>query len=457
MEKYDLIVIGAGPGGYPAANLAASLGKGVAIVESRELGGTCLNRGCIPTKTLIHTSEMFAEQRQWEQIGIKGEPLTLDVQALQARKDEVLDSLRTGIEQGFKKSGVEVIKGRGLVKAQGLVEVTDNDGNVAQYQADNILIAPGAKPAIPPIPGSDLPGVVDSDMLLDKRDGLYENLVIIGGGVIGMEFATIYNDFGCNVTVIEAMDRILPTMDKEIAQNLKMIMKKRGVDIHAGAAVKSIDLASDGSGRLVCTYVEKDKEQQATADGVLIATGRKPNTDGLFDPSLGIEMNRGQIVVDEGFATNVAGIYAIGDAIGGIQLAHVATAEGKAAVREMFDLPQTQDLTVIPGCVYTNPEIATVGLDADSAKEAGINAQAHKYIMSVNGKSVLSLQDRGFIKIVTDADTGRIIGGQMMCARATDMIGEIGLAISQKMTLADLGASIKAHPTFSEGIMELAE
>lgn len=453
-EKYDLIVIGAGPGGYPAAVRAAQMGKKAAMVEYRELGGTCLNRGCIPTKTLMHTAELFHEFRKSELTGLQINEIGFNLKKMQTRKEEVTESLRDGIAGLLKKQKVAVCEGRGKVAAPGKVEVQKADGTTECLEADKILIATGSRPAMPPIPGADLPDVVNSDQILDKCDNLYKRFVIIGGGVIGMEFATIYQALGCEVTVIEAMDRILPGMDREISQNLKMIMKKRGVDIHSGAKVEKITKGSDG---LSVAYTEKDKLKEVSADGVLISVGRRPNTEELFAEDLKPDMNRGMLVVDERFATNIPGVYAIGDVIGGIQLAHMATAEGYAAVAHMFGEKPPRDLRTVPSCVYTNPEIASVGMTADEAKAAGIETKSGKYIMSANGKSVLSLQERGFIKIITEADTGKVIGAQMMCARATDMIGELALAIVKGLTAEDLASVIMPHPTFSEGISEAAE
>lgn len=459
--QYDLVVIGAGPGGYPAALKAAKLGKRVAVVEKRDLGGTCLNRGCIPTKTLLHTSGLYREIRGAADFGIRCAGSELDMPGLWRHKDEVVQSLRNGIAQGFQKQKVALYKGSGRIKEPGCVEVELEDGTVQALSAANILIATGSRPAVPPIPGAGLEDVINSDDVLDKNllggsnDRPYDRIVIIGGGVIGMEMATVYSDLGSQVTVIEAMDRILPGMDKEISQNLKMIMKKRGVDIHASSTVKEIARTEGG---LTCRYEEKGKPAAAEADGILISVGRKPNTEGLFGPELEhrIQMERGYVKVDEHYQTGVPGIYAIGDAIGGIQLAHMATAEGSHAVGHMFGVEAKVNLSVIPSCVYTDPEIASIGLSADEAKAAGLSVTTGKYIMSVNGKSVLSKQERGFIKLVAENDTGKLLGAQLMCARATDMIGELGLAITKGMTAKDLSAVVMAHPTFAEGIAEAA-
>lgn len=471
-DKFDLVVIGAGPGGYEAAIEGVQKGMKVALVENRELGGTCLNRGCIPTKTILHTAELYHELQSGPSIGLTAREPVIDMEMVQKRKDEVLEQLRKGIASLMKTNRISVFYGTGTILDREHVKVAlsgEKTGEKAEEQPDgqkqdqvvletgHILIATGSVPACPPIPGSSLPGVVTSDGLLDKKD-LFEHLIIIGGGVIGMEFASVYSSLGHGVTVIEALDRILPTMDKEIAQNLKMIMKKRNVDIHTGAKVEEILRTEDGAG-LICRYVEKDKPCEARADGILIAAGRRAYTGGLITDESSQEvkdmaMERGRIVTDETYETSVPGIYAIGDVTGGIQLAHAATAQGRNAVAHMAGENMVIRTDIVPSCVYTNPEIGCVGISADEAKARGIEAVTKKYIMSANGKSILSQQERGFIKVVADSDSHRILGAQMMCARATDMISQFAVAIANELTLEDMAKVIFPHPTFSEGILE---
>ena len=471
-DKFDLVVIGAGPGGYEAAVEGVQKGMKVALVENRELGGTCLNRGCIPAKTILHTAELYHELQSGPSIGLTAREPVIDMEMVQKRKDEVLEQLRKGIASLMKTNRISVFYGTGTILDREHVKVAlsgEKTGEKAEEQPDgqkqdqvvletgHILIATGSVPACPPIPGSSLPGVVTSDGLLDKKD-LFEHLIIIGGGVIGMEFASVYSSLGHGVTVIEALDRILPTMDKEIAQNLKMIMKKRNVDIHTGAKVEEILRTEDGAG-LICRYVEKDKPCEARADGILIAAGRRAYTGGLITDESSQEvkdmaMERGRIVTDETYETSVPGIYAIGDVTGGIQLAHAATAQGRNAVAHMAGENMGIRTDIVPSCVYTNPEIGCVGISADEAKARGIEAVTKKYIMSANGKSILSQQERGFIKVVADSDSHRILGAQMMCARATDMISQFAVAIANELTLEDMAKVIFPHPTFSEGILE---
>lgn len=490
-SHYDLIIIGGGPGGYPAALKAAGLGRRVALVEKRELGGTCLNRGCIPTKTLLHSTELYREIAGAERFGIRCSAPELDEKAMWEHKDKTVGVLRDGIAQVLKKQKVVVYHGTGyIVDAQdGVVTVEADvseensgghpDGHVdgaadaqkTRLTAAHVLVATGSSPASLPIPGFELPGVINSDTVLDGNQltaacrTAGQSVIIIGGGVIGMEMATVYSNLGIPVTVLEAMDRILPTMDKEIAQNLKMIMKKRGLEIITSARVTSVE---ESEGRMICHYEQTNRKGETeTADveagTILVSIGRRPNTDTLFSvqiekhyPADRLRSQKGFLLTDEQYRTVIPGVYAIGDAIGGIQLAHMATAEGCRAVEAMFGLPFSQNLEAIPSCVYTDPEIACVGITADEAKQAGIEAVCGKYIMSVNGKSALSLQERGFIKLVAEKGSGRLLGAQLMCARATDMIGELGLALARNMTVADLAAVVMAHPTFAEGIGEAA-
>ncbi len=445
--KYDLIIIGAGPGGYEAALDASDKGMKVAIIEKDKIGGTCLNRGCVPTKTLMHTADIARELKTAEKFGVNVDDYSVDAGKMQERKNEVLDTLRSGIAGLLKKAKVDVIEGLGVIEGAGKVRVGDE-----LLEADKIMIATGSKTFVPRIEGIDTPGVVTSDELLSKDDGIYEHLVIVGGGVIGMEFASLYTALGTKVTIIEALERVLAPLDKEISQNVKMIGKKRGMDIHTRATVEKFEAGENG--KVITYYKEKDELMSVESDGVLVCIGRRANTDKLFADGVEVEMNRDLIVVNDKYETSIPGIYAIGDVIGGIQLAHTATAEGRNAVALMNGEEATIKMNVVPSCVYTNPEIATVGITADEAKAMEKDVITKKYIMSANGKSVLSDQERGFIKVVADAETKKILGAQMMCARATDMIGEFAVAISSELTLDDVAGTVHPHPTFVEGIAE---
>lgn len=448
-ENYDLIVIGAGPGGYVAAIKAAQLGKTVAVVEAREVGGTCLNRGCVPTKTLMHAAELFTQLKECEPLGIKVGQISYDILAMHQRKDAVLATLRFGIEGLFKSNKIDLIEGEGTIIAPNTVLVNGQD-----YHGQNILIATGSVPSRPPIKGIELENVVTSDELLGTSDLLYHKLVIVGGGVIGVEFATLYHALGCEVTIIEALDRILPSMDREISQNLSMILKKRGVKIHTSARVEKIEQGEE----LTCHFTVKEKAEAVCAQGVLIAIGRTPNTHRLFGEGIDLRLDKGKIPVDERFESCISGIYAIGDVIkGSVQLAHVASAQGVNAVSMMFGGEAEMKLDVVPSCIYTNPEIATVGITADEAKTLGIPVKTGKFVMSSNAKTMISMGDRGFIKVVFHSETEVILGAQMMCCRATDMISELATAIANSLTIKQLSGVIRPHPTFNEGVSEAIE
>lgn len=345
------------------------------------------------------------------------------------------------------------------VRIQKKVE-DEEDSTIAESTADdtviegeNIILASGSKPLILPIPGMDNERVLTSDALFAMKEAP-KSLIIIGGGVISVEFATVYASLECKITILEAMPKLVPNMDKEISQNLKMILKKRGIDIHTSAAVQGVTVEGE---TCTCHYIEKEKEQEVTAEYVLCAVGRCPNTDGLFGENVKPDMERGRVLVNENFESSIPGVYAIGDLIFGAQLAHAASAQGIVVAEQLAGKEPSVNLDVVPGCVYTDPEIASAGITEDAAKEQGIKVKTGKFIMSANGKSLITKEERGFIKIVADEETDVILGAQMMCARATDMIGEFVTAIANKMTVAQLLKGMRAHPTYNEGIGEALE
>jgi len=454
VEMFDLIVIGSGPGGYVAAIKAAKLGKKTALIEKRELGGTCLNRGCIPTKTLMHSTHFLHEAEKMKEAGISFSGLDIDYERLLARKDEVVGGIRKGIEGLLKANGVKVYQGTATIVDNNGVKVKGQEDET-DLRVDNILIATGSEPLRPNIEGINLKNVVTSDELLNGQVKPEKKLLIIGGGVIGVEMATVYNDLGCEVEIIEAMDRILPGIDKEISQSITLGLKRRNVKIHTGAKV--VRISEGGMYGLVCEYTEKGGTKTTDAEIILLAVGRRPNTEGLFGSDIKPEMDGAYIKVNGNFETSIPNIYAIGDVIRGKQLAHAASAQGIAAVEIICGHKPTVDLDVIPSCIYTYPEAAAAGLDETEAKSLGYNVKIGKYPMLGNGKTLLSMGERGFVKIVCDADTGRILGAQLLCDRATDMIGELALAISRKLTYKDVASVIRPHPTYEEAITEAAE
>ena len=447
--EYDLIVIGAGPGGYEAAFEAADLGIKTALVEKDEPGGTCLNRGCIPTKALLHDAELYRSMREAEAAGISAGEIRYDLRRMQERKRDIVLQLRRGIGDTAKRKKVEIIRGTGTVCGEGRVLVRAAEGE-RELKAGRILLATGSYPVKPPIAGMDLPGVMTSDELLDNEKTI-GSLVIIGGGVIGVEFASLYGALGVNVTVIEAMPQLLPNLDRELAQSLKMLMKKRGIAVWTGARVEAIRRREGGG--LVCEYTA-GKAETAEADAVLVCVGRRPYTEGLFAEGLLPETERGRILVNDRYETSFPGVYAVGDVTGGAMLAHAAAAEGRNAVRKMAGLPDAEDVNPIPSCIYTEPEIACVGMTADEAKSAGIDTDSRKVSMGSNGRTAISGGERGYIRVVSDRATGKILGAQMMCGRATDMISEFTQAISAGLTIQDMARVIRPHPTFSEAISD---
>lgn len=455
MKEYQLIVIGAGPGGYEAAIRAAQLGLTTALIERRDVGGTCLNRGCIPTKAMLHSAQLYREAANFELFGLHTENTSFDWAKVHQRKNDVVVKLRTGIEQLIKANKIDFFNNSASISGKNDVQL--DQGEV--IRGENILIATGSVPARPPIPGLDLPNVVTSDELLDdphftQADSLAKEILIIGGGVIGVEFASVFSSFGCHVTIVEAMERILPTMDREISQSLNMVLKKRGVSIHTGAMVEKLEQDENG---LVCHFTEKGKAQAVPAQQVLVAIGRRPNTQGLFAEGFEVACERGRIVTDENFRTSVDSIYAIGDVTSKIQLAHMASAQGVCAVRTIAGQKPPIDLRYVPGCIYTDPEIASVGITEDEAKQQGIPVKKGKFLMTGNGRSLIDEQERGFIKVLAHQETDVILGAQLMCSRATDIVAELATAIVNGLTCAQLAGVIRPHPTFCEGVTEAVE
>ena len=453
MSDYQLLIIGAGPGGYVAALHAAKRGLRTAVIENREVGGTCLNRGCIPTKTLLHSSEIIAGINGGEKFGVGAERVHFDMSAIFARKREVSAKLSGGIEGMFRAAKVDLLRGTGTVTGSGTVKFVGEEGEKV-ITAERILLATGSVPARPPIPGLELPGVLTSDELLEGCDHLYDSLVIIGGGVIGVEFATFYADLGCKVTIIEGLDRLLPNMDRELGQNLSMILKKHGVDVYTNSLVANVEQDGDA---LKVNFTNKDKALSVSGEAVLCAIGRRPYTEGLFADGVGVEMNGRSIRVDENYETSRPGVYAIGDVSSKIQLAHVASAQGTDCVERMVGGKGMTDLSAVPSCIYCVPEIACVGITADEAKAAGREVVSGKYVMFSNGKTVIRDGDRAFMKVVADKATHVIVGAQFMCEHATDMISEMATAIVNGLTVEQMLKVLRPHPTFEEGVHDALE
>lgn len=452
MAHYELIVIGAGPGGYEAALHAAKLGKKVAVVEKREAGGTCLNRGCIPTKTLLHSSQIFHDAKHGAHAGIHTDDIRADMTEIFAYKREISQKLSSGIESLFKTAKIDFLRGTALITAPGAVRVTDAEGGANDYTCDDILIATGSVPSRPPIPGLEF--AMTSDELLEGCDHLYRSIVIIGGGVIGVEFATFYSDLGCSVTLLEGMDRLLPNMDRELGQNLALILKKQGVQVCTRSMVDRLEQTPEG---IAVHYTAKETPGCAVGEAVLCAIGRRAFRDGLFAQGLTPETNGHGLWVDEHYQTSIPGVYAIGDVSSPVQLAHVAAAQGAACVEHMAGLSAGVCMDAVPSCIYCRPEIAAVGLTEAEAKERGIPVKTGKCVMGGNARTVIADPGRCFMKVTAHAETGAILGAQLMCPNASDIIGQLGQAIANGMTPGQLLAAMRPHPTYEEALSEALE
>lgn len=446
METVDIIVIGGGPGGYTAALQGAKCGKTVLLFEQDQLGGTCLNRGCIPTKSLLRSSRIYHEACHSQDSGITVTGASYDMAQMHQSMHCAVDQLRNGIGGLLAKQGVNVIHAKAKVIAPHVVEA---DG--VQYQADAIVLAVGGKPLLPPIPGIDGENIHSSNYFLEQPVDL-NSLIIVGGGVIGVEIAQIYNRLGAQVTILEGLPRLLPNLDKELGQSLAMSFKKQGVNVVTSATVTGFT-SQDGSAS--CTYTTKKGDSETvTADKVLVCIGRVADTASLFAPECQPEMTKGLLAVDDQYQTSIPSVYAIGDIVlGGIQLAHVAEAQGVNVVCSILGQPWEKSMETIPACVFTEPEIATVGITADQAKEQGIVVKTQKKLTSANGRSLVEQADRGFAKLVYHESSGRLLGASLLCTHAGEMVGGLCTAIDQGLTIDQVQQTIFPHPTVSETIV----
>lgn len=426
-KMMDCIIIGGGPAGYETALYAAKKGLQVTLIEKEYLGGTCLNKGCIPTKTLLHHSAKIAPS---------------NYELLYDYQKQVVEQLRKGIATQLEKQ-VNVIFGQAKIIDAHHVLVEEQ-----VLETKNIIIATGSLPLRPSFMIEN-ENVMTSDELLERKQPI-KHLVIIGGGVIGVEFALIYHRLQTKVTILEASNQLLPLMDKDIAQNLKMIYKKKGIEVHTDSCVTQIE---EG---LQVHFMEKEEEKVIDCDAILVAIGRRANSEDLFihEPCA---MQKGKILVNEFYETSIPSIYAIGDVNGQFQLAHAATAQGKNVICHLLHESMPYDLNLTPQCIYVEPEIACVGINEKEAKEKGIEIQVKKAFTYANGKSVLTQQERGFVKLLVNPKTQEIYGAQLMCARASDMISELTCAIQFHLTLSQLSQVIHPHPTFSEIIADVCE
>ncbi|MDR7865819.1 MAG: dihydrolipoyl dehydrogenase [Sporomusaceae bacterium] len=445
-----IIVIGGGPGGYVAAIRAAQLGAEVHLVENEHIGGTCLNVGCIPTKSLLHAAELYHAVTHGASQGIKADNVTVDWPAVMARKRAVVTKLVRGVEGLLKANGVTVHRGAGSLKGPRTVEIVGD--TPAVLEADAVILATGSEPVRLNFPGADLPGVIDSTAAL-ALPAIPASIAIIGGGVIGVEFAALYRSFGAEVTVIEMLPEILPPVDGEIAALIRGHLAKQGVKFLTGARLSEVKKTAAG---LAAVVVAGDKTQEIAAEQVLVAVGRRPRTAGLGLENAGIATERGRVTVDANFLTNQSGVYAVGDINGLIMLAHAASAQGTAAVEHALGHRSAYHGHTIPSCIYTSPEVAGVGLTEEQAKAQGVAYKTGVFPLAGNGKALIESGGTGQIKIISGAKHGEILGVHIFGPRATDLIAEAALALRLEATVDELISTIHAHPTVSEAMGEAA-
>ena len=444
----QIAVLGGGPAGYVAAIRASQLGAKVVLIEEKELGGVCLNSGCIPTKALIKTSEVSNTIKKSKEFGIESNISRINWNVANDRKNRIVKNLNLGLETLLPAKGIKVLKGKGYINRPGQISVSTSEGEIL-VTCEKIIITTGSAPLIPNIEGISSKGVITSSEALNLTE-LPKSIVIVGAGAIGIEFAAMFNSLGTKVTVIEMKDKILPNEDKEISTELLKIMKRQGITFKLSASVKDITEAEDG---LDVKIAEENKDSSLKCDKILVAIGRKLNSDFEEVKHLGIQVEKGAIVVDKNMETNIKGIYAAGDVIGGKLLAHLAFMEGKVAVENALGIESRINYYALPSCVYSNPEVASVGINEEDASNLGIEVSVGKFNFRNNGRALCLGEREGFVKIIIDKDN-IIIGGQIIGANASEMISEITLAITLEAKADVLADMIHPHPTLSEAVWE---
>ena len=452
-EEIDVVIIGGGPGGYVSAIKAAHLGLKAVLIEKDKLGGVCLNWGCIPTKALVGTAELLNHLQRAGEFGIQVKDYSIDFPAIMKRKDMIAQRLSSGVGQLMKANQVRVIKGEGQIIEPGKVEIIGTTGEKEMIETKNIIIATGSKVMRLPIPGIDSEGVITSDEALSLSE-LPSRMLIIGGGVVGIEFAGIFKALGVEVTVVEMLPRILLPVDEEIAFRLTQLLKRKGIEILTDSKVKEIKKNHQNLEVLIST---SDGEKKLETEKVLLAAGRIPELGNIDVQRLGIELDGKAIKVDEKMRTNIPGIYAVGDVVGRIMLAHVASREGIVAVENISGKETLMDYKVVPNCVFSMPEVASVGLTEEEARKENNNIKVSKFPFMANGKALGMGETEGMVKIIADADTSELLGFHILGVHASDLIAEGTLALSMEATAFEIINTIHAHPTLAEAIAEAAE
>lgn len=447
MEQKDVVVIGGGPGGYVAAIHAAHLGAQVALIEKDRLGGTCLNRGCIPTKALVRSVEIFLEAKRADEFGVKIGSVKANLPQVMARKRKVVDTLVSGVERLIKANKVSLHRGTGRLMSPRLVEV-----NITQIAARKIIIATGSESALLPIDGLNLPGVLTTDDILELEE-LPESLVVIGGSHVGVEFASIFNALGTKVTIVKRRPLLLEPIDEEIGRRFAQLLPRQGISVITGAAVKAI--VRDSS-LLKVVWDTPEGEKGVSGQKVLMATGRRPYSEDIGCSELGLKMEGRAISVNEHLETNIEGVYAIGDVLGKHMLAHVASYEGEVATENALGRRRQADYRAVPTCIFTYPEIAGVGITEQDAKGNSIPHKVSKFPFAACGRAVAMDETIGMVKMICHASDGKILGVHIMGAHAGDLIAEGALAIQLGATAEDLAHTIHVHPTLPEAVHETA-
>lgn len=453
---YKVAVVGGGPGGYVAAIHAAKHGLKTVLFEGEALGGTCLNWGCIPTKALLHSCDLLHEMKGAKKLGIDpggGDPKPA-MKDLYAWKDKSVKKLTGGVKSLLKGAGVDVITGVAELADARTLRVAGKPEE--RYEAENIILAMGSRVVVPPIPGLEETGYWTSRSFLDENPELPESMVIIGGGVIGVEFAGILNDLGVKVTVVEMMDQLLPRMDVEVAETLRGRFKREKIDVETGVKVTKVAGTAGSKGGVAkqVTIQTGEGERVIEAGEIMVAVGRAARTEMVGLDAAGVRVTKTGIPVNDHQQTSVPHIYAIGDVTGRWQLAHAASADGIAAVDHIAGKPNYSNRDIVASCVYTRPEIAAVGMTLQAAKEAGYQAAEGNFPMAANSKSSIMGESGGFVKVISDEKTGAVLGAHLVGPRATDLVAELALAMSAEVTVEEIGATIHPHPTVSEAVME---
>ncbi len=444
----DIAIIGGGPAGYVAAIRAAQLGAKVVLIEEKEIGGTCLNRGCIPTKALLKTSDTAYNINKAKELGVNLTFNSVNWETTINRKDRVVKSLRTGLESLISKNQIRYIKGKAFIQSPNLVRASHEEEG-AIINCEKIIITSGSQPYVPDILGIDLEGVITSDEALELKE-IPKNLVIIGGGVIGLEFATMFNSVGSKVTVVERLDKLLPNEDDDLGEELLKLMKRQGIKFKRGAKVNQIVKAEN----LQVSIDEEGTVSVIETDLVLVAVGRRAKCLSSDIEALGIKINNNAIVVNENMETNIKGIYAAGDVIGGKLLAHLSFAEGRVAAENALGIANKINYDAVPSCIYTIPEVATVGVNEIEAIRKGIEIKSGRFDFRNNGRALCLNQREGYVKVIVDKKTGVILGGQIIGENASEIISELTLAVAMKVKADFITQMIHPHPSLSEAIME---